>query len=99
HSLESDLNEMIQQMEIQSKTIQDLMIKYQEEQSKNRAILREKTNLQSSNVDLLEELRKANKKLAELNFSIDTIQEDANNKSEMLTPDTPNNNVNYLQRV
>lgn len=99
HSLESDLNEMIQQMEIQSKTIQDLMIKYQEEQSKNRAILREKTNLQSSNVDLLEELRKVNKKLAELNFSIDTIQEDANNKSEMLTTDEPTNNVNYLQRV
>lgn len=63
NSLELDLAEVIAKSELQGKTIQDIMSKYECDQSKIRKLIQEKTNLQAKNVDLLEEIRALHQEL------------------------------------
>lgn len=60
-SQEADINDMIAQMEKQGATFQDIMIRYEKDQGKIRKLIQEKTDLQTRNIDLLEELRQLNK--------------------------------------
>lgn len=63
NSLELDLVEMLAKSELQGKTIQDIMSKYEYDQNKIRRLIQEKTSLQAKNVDLLEEIRVLHREL------------------------------------
>lgn len=53
-------------MELQGSTVQDVMSRQDDNQAKIRKLIEDKTNLQSKNVDLLEEMRILQRQISDI---------------------------------
>lgn len=95
HSLEKDILDLLKELEKQGSNMQEVMDKYEGDKIKIRELMKEKINLQSKNVDLLEELRLAHKKLNhEKELNKFNEKQDEKRWNELLTQNKKEHNKN-----